>query len=194
MTPQNPVIKVFDSGIQSGARNLMIDRELLRRHADGRWPDTLRFHRSRPTACVGYHQAIDRELRLDYCAGHGIETARRVTGGGALYFDENQQGISLIVGRRGGWNRLSCARLLQLFCEALAVGLRELGLQAAYKFPNDLKSTSAKSPRPFWRRTVIPYCSRPFCCWTRTSGRCWKRFGCRRKSCPPMDWPARGNA
>jgi len=152
MMPQNPVIKVFDSGIQSGARNLMIDRELLRRHAAGRWPDTLRFHRSRPTACVGYHQAIDRELRLDYCAGHGIETARRVTGGGALYFDENQQGISLIVGRPGSWNHLSCARLLQQFCEALAAGLKELGLQAVYKFPNDLEIGGRKIASAFLAR------------------------------------------
>lgn len=152
MMPQNPVIKVFDSGIQSGARNLAIDRELLRRHAAGTWPDTLRFHRSRPTACVGYHQAIDRELRLDYCAGHGIEIARRVTGGGALYFDENQQGISLIAGRRGGWNRLSCARLLALVCEALAAGLNELGLQAAYKFPNDLEIGGRKIASAFLAR------------------------------------------
>lgn len=152
MTPQNPALAVFDSGIQSGARNLMIDRELLRRHADGRWPDTLRFHRSRPTACVGYHQAIDRELRLDYCAGHGIETARRITGGGALYFDENQQGVSLIAGRRGKWERLSCARLLQLFCEALAAGLNELGLQAAYKFPNDLEIDGRKIASAFLAR------------------------------------------
>ncbi|MBI5752270.1 MAG: lipoate--protein ligase family protein [Hydrogenophilales bacterium] len=152
MTPQNPVIKVFDSGIQSGARNMTIDRELLRRHAGGGWPDTLRFHRSRPTACVGYHQAIDRELRLDYCAGHGIETARRITGGGALYFDEHQQGISLIAGRTGRWGRLSCARLLQQFCEAMAAGLDELGLQAEYKFPNDLEIGGRKIASVFLAR------------------------------------------
>ncbi|MHB1233278.1 MAG: lipoate--protein ligase family protein [Burkholderiales bacterium] len=152
MTPQNPVIKVFDSGIQSGTRNLMIDRELLRRHAAGAWPDTLRFHRSRPTACVGYHQAIDRELRLDYCARHGIETMRRVTGGGALYLDENQQGISLIVGHRGNRDRLSCAQLLQGFCEALAGGLKELGLRAAYKFPNDLEIGGRKIASAFLAR------------------------------------------
>lgn len=153
MTVERPAVALFDSGVQpSGARNQRLDRELLRRHAAGCWPDTLRFHRSSPTACVGFNQPIDRVLRLEHCARRGIETVRRITGGGALYLDENQQGVSLILRCPPRWQRQSLADLLQGFCQGLSAGLRALGLYAAYEFPNDLEIDGRKIASAFLAR------------------------------------------
>ena len=126
-----------------GGLNLNTDRELLVRHAAGLQPDTLRFYRSLPTACVGYHQPIDRELRLDYCSANGIEIARRISGGGALYLDEMQQGISLLISRNG-LEKMRAAQLLEMFCAGLASGLASLGITARYHFPNDLEIDGRK--------------------------------------------------
>lgn len=126
-----------------GGRNLDTDRALLVRHATGLQPDTLLFYRSLPTACVGYHQAIDRELRLDYCRAHGIETLRRISGGGALYLDEMQQGVSLLISR-SGLEKQHAAPLLEIFCAGLASGLAALGITARYHFPNDLEIDGRK--------------------------------------------------
>ena len=80
-------MKVLDSGLQSGSANNAIDRYYLDLHAQGACPDQLRFYRSLPSASVGRHQIIDRELRIDYCRSNNIALVRRLTGGGAIYLD-----------------------------------------------------------------------------------------------------------
>ncbi|TCV83259.1 lipoate--protein ligase family protein [Sulfurirhabdus autotrophica] len=132
----------------SGMRNLYLDQVLLQQHAAGLQPDTLRFYRNLPTACVGFHQPLDRELRLEYCRTHGIEIARRISGGGALYLDETQQCISLLISRRGLAN-LRGAQLLEMFCTGLATGLATMGIFTRFHFPNDLEINGRKIASAF---------------------------------------------
>lgn len=142
-------LAVLDSGLRGGAENLAIDRRLLARHQAGACPDLLRFYRSRPTACVGRHQAIDRELRLGWCRARGIETARRITGGGALYLDPGQLGLSLLL-RPDPAPDLAAA--LERFCRALGRGLARLGIAARFKAPNDLELDGRKLASAFAAR------------------------------------------
>mgnify|MGYP001593346594 CR=1 FL=1 len=62
-------------------------------------PDTIRFMRFPPTALIGRHQDLSREINLDYCAEDGVGVVRRVTGGGAIYLDEGQLGWELVFHR-----------------------------------------------------------------------------------------------
>ncbi len=142
-----PVLFIEDAP-DSGTRNLSVDQALLQLHAAGQQPDTLRFYRSLPMACVGLHQPIDRELRLDYCHTHGIEIARRISGGGALYLDEAQQGISLIISRKG-LESLRGTQLLEMFCTGLSSGLATLGIFTHFHFPNDLEIEGRKIASAF---------------------------------------------
>jgi len=142
-------VEVWDSKLNDGGSNTAFDHAWLALHADGVRPDLLRFHRSRPTASIGRHQALDREIRLDYCRQHGIEIVRRTSGGGALYLDENQQGISLIFRRPSDWTGLGLAQILARFCAALADGLAHLGIQARFKAPNDLEIDGRKLASAF---------------------------------------------
>ncbi|HUX62443.1 lipoyl protein ligase domain-containing protein [Sulfuricella sp.] len=146
--PPNSV-EVWDSGLNDGGWNAAFDQGWLALHADGERPDLLRFHRSRPTVSIGRHQARGREIRLDYCRQHGIETVRRTSGGGALYLDENQQGISLIFRRPMDWAGLGLAQILARFCAVLADGLAHLGIQARFKAPNDLEIDGRKLASAF---------------------------------------------
>lgn len=137
-------VALLDSGLRRGSENIAIDRDWLAQHAAGNRPDLLRFHRSLPTASTGRHQAIDRELRLDYCQRRGIEIVRRLSGGGALYLDEQQLGFSLILKRPAAWQETGLAQILEQSCAALAAGLARLGIQAGSKFPNDLEIEGRK--------------------------------------------------
>lgn len=133
--------RCLDTGLRSAAENHAIDRLWLQDHAAGKRPATLRFHRSRPAASVGLHQAIDRELRLDYCRTRGIEVLRRASGGGALYLDEDQFCFSLVAARPA---HATLGDLLRHGCEAVARALAALGITAHYKFPNDLEVDGGK--------------------------------------------------
>lgn len=135
------MVLMMDSGLRRGSWNQAFDREWLRQHASGEAPGLLRFHRSLPTASLGRHQVAERELRLGYCREKGIEVARRASGGGALYLDGDQQGFSLILPSPAG---MSLAELLEKFARSVAQGLRAFGVDAQFKFPNDLETDGRK--------------------------------------------------
>ena len=99
--------RLLDTGINDGRWNVALDQVLIDAHRAGQAPDTLRFLRFTPSVLVGRHQDLSREIDVDYCARHGIDVGRRVTGGGALYLDPQQLGWELVCTRAalGGGSR-----------------------------------------------------------------------------------------
>ncbi|TET18695.1 MAG: lipoate--protein ligase, partial [Candidatus Cloacimonadota bacterium] len=85
--------RLLDTGIKSAAENIALDEAILEVHSKGLIPNTLRFLQYYPEAVlIGYHQSVENEVRIDYCREKGIEIGRRITGGGAIYFDSFQLG------------------------------------------------------------------------------------------------------
>jgi len=72
-------------------------------------PNTLRFLQSSPRCTlVGYHQAVEQEIRIPYCHEHGIEINRRLTGGGGLFWDESQLGWEIFAEIASVKERVTC--------------------------------------------------------------------------------------
>ncbi len=92
--------RVIDTGLRPAAQNIALNRALLEARQADEIPSTLRFLRFTPSALLGYHQSAEQELNLDYCREQGIEIQRRITGGGAIYFDETQIGWELYLHKR----------------------------------------------------------------------------------------------
>ncbi len=147
MSPR-PRWRVLDTGPRNAPENMAIDRALLELRADGRSPNTLRFMQfESPAVLVGHHQTVAQEVRTEYCEAHGIEVNRRLTGGGAIYFDPSQVGWELVASvkdlpesvRRGGM-----AGLTARICEAAAAGLRRLGVAAQFRPRNDIEVDGRK--------------------------------------------------
>ncbi len=133
------MLNVVMNGVLDGPSNLALDRRLLALAASGKLYDTLRFHRFAPTASVGRHQALARELRLDYCRTRGIGIVRRLSGGGALYLDQSSLGFSLATRNGAHWcNGLLAQSLLKL-AWVVARALRALGIAAHASLPNDVE-------------------------------------------------------
>ncbi len=134
---------MIDTGLRRAAENIALDQAILSAHDQGSAPDTLRFLRFLPSALIGFHQSVEQELRLGYCREHGIEVQRRITGGGAIYFDEAQIGWELYLDRR----TLAGARadeITRLICEAAAAGISRLGVNARYRPRNDIEVEGRK--------------------------------------------------
>lgn len=135
--------RVVDAGRRDGRFNIALDQAMIELHQAGRIPDTIRFIHFPPTALIGRHQVLGRELDLDYCAGHGIGVARRITGGGAIYMDEGQLGWALIFHRRTlGLGALG--DVARAICEAVAAGLSRFGVDARYRPRNDIEVAGRK--------------------------------------------------
>lgn len=43
-----------------------------------------------PYVCIGYHQDMQKEVDLEFCAANGFSVYRREVGGGAVYLDDGQ--------------------------------------------------------------------------------------------------------
>jgi lipoate---protein ligase len=136
-------LRVLDTGLRRAAENMALNRALLESHQAGTSPHTLRFLRFTPSALIGFHQNVEQELRTDYCAEHGIDIQRRITGGGAIYFDETQIGWELYLDKRflGTADMTAIARRI---CEAAAEGISRLGVDARYRPRNDIEVDGRK--------------------------------------------------
>jgi lipoate-protein ligase A len=130
--------RVIDTGVRDGRRQIAFDQALIDAHKAGAVEDTIRFLRFPPTALIGRHQALSREVRVDYCRAHGVGVVRRITGGGAIYLDEGQLGWELVF-RRVTLGIASLADLACAICEAAAAGLSTLGVDARYRPRNDIE-------------------------------------------------------
>lgn len=135
--------RVIDTGVRDGRRQIAFDQALIDARKAGAIPDTIRFLRFPPTALIGRHQALSQEIKLDYCRSRGIGVARRITGGGAIYFDEAQLGWELVFDR-ATLGIASLADLAREICEAAAAGLSRLGVAARYRPRNDIEIDGRK--------------------------------------------------
>jgi len=135
--------RVIDTGLRPAAENIALNRALLEARQAGEIPNTLRFLRFRPSALLGYHQSAEQELDLDYCHANNITVQRRITGGGAIYFDETQIGWELYLTK----DALGCADMAQIarrICVAAARGISALGVEAKYRPRNDIEVEGRK--------------------------------------------------
>lgn len=132
-------LRVIDTGIRDGRRQIAFDQALIDLHGAGRIPDTVRFLRFETCALVGRHQAVNRELKVDYCLQQNVRIVRRITGGGAIYFDPGQLGWELVLSRKR-FPMPTLADYTRAICEAVAHGLSEaFGIDARFRERNDIE-------------------------------------------------------
>lgn len=137
--------RLLDTGARSAAENIALDETILETHAKGLVPNTLRFLQFNPhAALVGYHQSIENELRIEYCKTHGIAIGRRITGGGAIYFDTSQLGWEVFASKRDLGVSVVNERLFGKMCAGIIAGLRKLGIEAQFRPKNDIEIKGRK--------------------------------------------------
>jgi lipoate---protein ligase len=136
--------RLIDSGIRAGRLQIAFDQALIDLHRDGVSPDTVRFLRFHPTVLVGRHQAVALEVKVEDCFADIVDIVRRITGGGAIYLDQDQVGWEIVLSRK----RLPMATLgdyTKAICEAVAFGLSStFGIDARFRPRNDIEVNGQK--------------------------------------------------
>lgn len=133
MTP----LRVIDSGLRPARENLSLTEALSRMRRDQASPNTLRFQHFPPSAIIGRHQRLAREVNLAWTQAHDVELARRMTGGGAIVMGPGMLGWELILAREDvppGLDAVSA-----LICGAVAAGIASFGIPATYRPRNDIE-------------------------------------------------------
>jgi lipoate-protein ligase A len=135
--------RLMDTGARTAVENIAIDSALLTARSRQQIPNTLHFLQySPPAALVGYFQSVGQEIREDYCREQGIEIQRRITGGGALYFDESHLGWEIIADKADFGFRVD--DMTRRICEGVIGGLRKLGIEADFRPRNDIEVNGRK--------------------------------------------------
>jgi len=113
---------------------------------------TLRLYTWNPKAVsIGYFQAIDEVVDLNFCIENNINVVRRMTGGGAVFHDKELT-YSMIwpmndwieLAGRGGKDVNSIMDTYRIICACVIAGLGELGISATFKPINDIETNGKK--------------------------------------------------
>ena len=137
--------RLLDTGHMTAAENMALDDTLLELKGQRKSPDTIRFLQFTPPAVlVGYHQSIEEEIRESYCLENGIDINRRVTGGGAIFFDENQIGWEVICDKDFFNMEIPNQKLFRALCDPVVKALNKLGLEALFRPRNDIEINGRK--------------------------------------------------
>lgn len=124
---------------------MALDQSLLAVKSKDDIPNTLRLLQFSPNAVlVGYHQSVEQEIREDFCKRNGIDIQRRITGGGALYFDEPQLGWEIIASKNHPKIPGRVEDLYETLCKGAILGLKNLGVNAAFRPKNDIEVAGRK--------------------------------------------------
>jgi len=113
--------------------NMAIDEAILHARIAGKVLNTLRFFRWQPSAVsIGRFQQVQKEVNVENCKKHGINIVRRISGGGAVYHDYNEEiTYSVTVSTHDlGTNDVFAA--YDLICNGLIEAIKILGINADF--------------------------------------------------------------
>jgi len=129
--------RIVDTGLRAPAQNIALNRALLEARRAKEIPGTLRFQRFAPCALLGNRQSAAQEFDLDYCHANRITIQRRITGGSAIYCDENQVGWELYL-HEGDVGTTEMRAISRRICHAAATAISALGIDARYRARGDI--------------------------------------------------------
>jgi len=137
--------RLLDTPPMTAAENMALDETLVELKGKGLTPNTIHFLQFSPRAVlVGFHQSIQEEIRTGYCESHGIHVNRRVTGGGAIFFDESQLGWEVICDKGFFGIKIPNNRLFRRLCDPVITALELLGVKSSFRPRNDIEVNGRK--------------------------------------------------
>ncbi len=137
--------RLLDTPPMCAAANMALDETLVELKGRGQIPNTIRFLQFSPRCVlVGFHQSVAEEIRTDYCRRQGIEINRRITGGGAVFFDESQLGWEVICDKTFFNVRIPDQGLFKQLCDPVIRALTGMGLQSTFRPRNDIEINGRK--------------------------------------------------
>jgi len=137
--------RLLDTPPMTAAENMALDDALLTLKGKGVTPDTIHFLQFSPRAVLtGFHQSVEEEIRTAYCQAEGIHINRRITGGGAIFFDESQLGWEVICNKTFFGLKVPNVKLFKTLCDPVIMALRTLGIESAFRPRNDIEVKGRK--------------------------------------------------
>ncbi len=129
------VLKISENAACS---NMAIDEAISEAVREGKSPKTIRFYTWNPSAVsIGRFQSMREEVNVERCRELGVDTIRRITGGGAVYHDKNGEVTYSVIGNETDF-RKGIRESYEEICGWVINGLGQLGIKAEFAPINDI--------------------------------------------------------
>jgi len=117
--------------------NMATDEAILRARINDEVPNTVRFYRWNPSAVsIGKFQDVENEVELDNCRKCSGDVVRRITGGGTVYHDaQDELTYSVIAGKEDLRARDITEAYARIYA-GLSEALKTLGVTADFSEGN----------------------------------------------------------
>ena len=113
--------------------NMAIDEAILRARIAERVPNTLRFYRWKPSAVsIGKFQKPENEVYLDNCRRLGVDVVRRISGGGTVYHDAEDEVTYSLIAKTEDLGVTDIAAVYARIYAGIADALRLMGITADF--------------------------------------------------------------
>lgn len=130
-------IRLLKTGHNSAYYNMGLDQALSEGVANGGDP-VLRLYGWEPSAIsIGYFQKMEEEVDTAKCKEYGIDIVRRITGGGAVFHDQELT-YSFMVSVENDLIRKPILESYEDICGGIIEGGKDLGLDIQFVPLNDL--------------------------------------------------------
>jgi lipoate-protein ligase A len=138
------MVRLLQTGYNTAATNMAIDESVLHHVAREKSPPTFRLYGWKPPAVsIGYFQSLSEEVDLSICNELGVDVVRRITGGGAVFHDDEVT-YSAVVPE--DWRSMpnSIPESYEYICGGIVEGLKGLGIEAHFQGLNDIAAGGKK--------------------------------------------------
>jgi len=119
---------------RNGYWNMALDEAILDAVIQNKSPNTIRLYKWNPsTASIGRNQSLNDEVNLNYCNTRGYNVVRRITGGGAVFHDNESEITYSIVCPLSFLRDLDASKVLEQFeliTQGIIEGLEIFGLNS----------------------------------------------------------------
>ena len=123
--------RLIELEVHDAFTNMAIDEAILVSVSLGKAPNTVRFYRWRPSAVsLGMFRPVEQDVNLEACRRLGVDVVRRVTGGGTVYHDEEDEITYSVVVRASDIGNPDVQASYAILCSGLIEACRLLGLRA----------------------------------------------------------------
>ena len=132
------------TGFNDAFTNMAIDEAILIHRSQNKVPSTVRLYGWLPPAVsIGYFQSLKEEVNLNKCKEFGIDYLRRITGGGAVFHDQEVT-YSCVVPVNDPIIPSDILGSYKKICAGIVSGLTKLGIQAEFVPLNDIIANGKK--------------------------------------------------
>jgi len=124
-------MRFIDLGIINPCLGICTEQALFESHKD----TLILYSRNKPTVSLGRFEDVSKSINIDYAKKNNICIVRRLSGGSAIYCDNNQITYSVFLERDRFDSKEEAYRII---CNCVVASLMHLGVKAVYKPINDV--------------------------------------------------------